>query len=119
MPDPRDNLTYPNRREEDQNVEMKPVVVGPGAYASPDPNTEAGRLLPLNEHPLADTLSADYGKDHLDAGASAGGEEEASDYNDLTVEELKDEARDREIDGFSSMNKAELVKALKKSDKES
>lgn len=37
---------------------------------------------------------------------------EDSDYESMTVEELKDLARDRDISGFSTMNKAELIEAL-------
>lgn len=38
--------------EEEQEMEMTPVVVGPPAYGSPEPATSAGRLLPLDEHPF-------------------------------------------------------------------
>ncbi len=37
-------------------------------------------------------------------------------YNDLTVAELKDLCREREISGFSTMSKAELVEVLEKDD---
>jgi hypothetical protein len=38
--------------EEEQFMEMTPVVVGPPGYGSPDPITSAGRLLPLEQHPF-------------------------------------------------------------------
>lgn len=38
----------------------------------------------------------------------------AEDLSSLTVAELKDQARDLEISGFSTMTKDELVKAIKK-----
>lgn len=42
----------PGMSEEEQEMEMTPVVVGPPAYGSPDPATSAGRLLPLDQHPF-------------------------------------------------------------------
>jgi hypothetical protein len=38
--------------QEEQTMNMTPVVVGPPAYGSPIPETSAGRLLPLDEHPF-------------------------------------------------------------------
>jgi hypothetical protein len=38
--------------EEEQFMDMTPVVVGPPAYGSPNPVTAAGRLLPLTQHPF-------------------------------------------------------------------
>src|SRR5688572_626231 len=38
----------------------------------------------------------------------------SEDLNDFTVAELKDRAREAGIDGFSTMNKADLVEALTK-----
>lgn len=35
------------------------------------------------------------------------------DFNALTVDELKEEAKGRGIEGYSTLKKAELVKALK------
>lgn len=60
----------PAFREEDQDmaVELQPVVIGPPAYASPDPATASGRLVPVEEHPL--NLSDDYGKSVLDVATS-------------------------------------------------
>jgi len=43
--------------------------------------------------------------------------EESQDLTSLTVAELKDQARDLEIPGFSSMHKDELVKAINKANK--
>src|SRR5215467_7521971 len=38
--------------EEEQSMDMTPVIVGPPAYGSPDPITAGGRLLPLDQHPF-------------------------------------------------------------------
>lgn len=63
----------PYMSEEEQGMEMRPAIVGPPAYGSPDPLTQAGRLLPLQQHPLrADALpdghsaaiSEDYGENY-------------------------------------------------------
>ena len=115
-------LLNPNVSPEEQDMEMIPAVVGPPSYASPDPMTNAGRLRPLSDHPLEDTISEDYGADVSDLVRDTQGtdeeEEEGEDdgYEALTVEELQIEAADREIEGRSGMNKAELVAALEASD---
>lgn len=45
--------------------ELHPEVIGPPGYASPDPETDRGRLVPVEEHPL--TLADDYGESVADA----------------------------------------------------
>lgn len=53
-----------------------------------------------------------------DAVDAEAGETEVEDLTSgKTVVELKDQARDLEIPGFSSMTKSELVKAIKKASK--
>ena len=39
-------------------------------------------------------------------------ETEAINYSDLTVKELKDIARERNIEGYSTLNKEELIAVL-------
>jgi hypothetical protein len=119
----RSEMVNPYLSLEDQDMEMTPVVMGPPAYGSPDPETQAIRLVPLDENELGESLSADYGKDALDAGAVAGdtsgqdAAEEASvqseeadpdDYSTWTVAQLDEEFGD--VEGYpSSGNKADKV----------
>src|SRR5262245_60845347 len=51
------SIPNPNRTLEEQGMEMTPVLVGPPAYGSPDPQTSAGRLIPLAEHPHAEEIA--------------------------------------------------------------
>jgi pyruvate/2-oxoglutarate dehydrogenase complex dihydrolipoamide acyltransferase (E2) component len=70
-PSDRNNPYLP---EDLQHMEMQPVVMGPPPFGSPDPVTSAGRLLPIEDHPLAAehlpeghsaAISEDYGKNVL------------------------------------------------------
>ena len=115
---PSDRLN-PNLPEDDMVI--KPSVMGPPAFGSPDPDTAAAYLAPVVDHPLKATFSEDYGADVADESQAVSGitgDEEGPSGSDaegheaMTVEELKDEARDKEIEGFSTMKKAELVSAL-------
>lgn len=65
--------------EEEQGMEMRPAVMGPPAYGSPDAITSAGQLAPLSTHPLRpdalpeghpNAISSDYGQgyDHTISG---------------------------------------------------
>lgn len=62
--------------EEEQSMDMQPVVVGPPGYGSPSPITSAGRLLPLDQHPFNPEalpedhparIDPDYGKGYGEA----------------------------------------------------
>jgi len=109
-----------NPNLEDQDMEIKPTVMGPPAFGSPDPETAAAYLAPVVDHPRRASFSEDYGasveEDTNDVSgitgdedANAGAEEG---YNGMTVDELKDLSREREIEGFSTMKKKELVDSL-------
>lgn len=52
------------------------------------------------------------------ADADADGDDEPGDYDEYSVEELKGEAKEREIKGYSKMNRDQLVAALEADDAE-
>lgn len=57
----------PSFRKEDEHMaeELKPLVMAPPSYASPDPNTTRAGLVTVEESPL--DLSSDYGQPLRDA----------------------------------------------------
>jgi pyruvate/2-oxoglutarate dehydrogenase complex dihydrolipoamide acyltransferase (E2) component len=86
------SLMNPNVSEEEQGMEMAPVVVGPPAYGSPDPITSQSRLMPLEQHPLNEenapegseaAISPDYGTvpEPTDDAATEGEDAPADDVN--------------------------------------
>ena len=140
-------LASPYMSAEDQMLELKTEVVGPPAYGSPEPATSAAKLLPLNDHPLrADLLpeghpaaiSEDYGAQHEGAtvmpGESSspitpgmsdyerdllgGRDAREGNYEEMTKDELLNEAQNRGLEVSTSMKKAEIVDALEADDAE-
>lgn len=99
----------PSLRAEDQEMDMRPQIVGPPAYGSPNPETAGGRLVPLHEHPLKDKLSDDYGGDHL-AGADLG--QGSVTLDEMSVANLRALAKERGIEGTGKLNKSELIAVL-------
>jgi hypothetical protein len=92
MTEPKMN---PSFRKEDQNMaeELKPVVVGPPAYASPDPATNSGALVPVEQHPF--DLDKDYGAGVADAVPGNEGDAADAEYGDedeWTKERWQEEA---------------------------
>jgi pyruvate/2-oxoglutarate dehydrogenase complex dihydrolipoamide acyltransferase (E2) component len=66
---PPSSQMNPYVSQEEQGMEMRPAIVGPPPYGSPDPMTTAARLLPLHQHPFAQleegdsaAISPDYGE---------------------------------------------------------
>jgi pyruvate/2-oxoglutarate dehydrogenase complex dihydrolipoamide acyltransferase (E2) component len=105
--------------EEEQGMEMRPAIVGPPAYGSPDPLTQAGKLLPLEQHPLRmdalpedhpAAISEDYGEgyDHTLKGAAtvqsqpnvAASDLDRHSVGDFTQEQLAE--RNADVDATDS-----------------
>lgn len=109
-------LGNPYLSEEDQGMEMKAVIVGPPAYGSPDPVTSAGKLLPLDQHPLnvaalpaghPAAIDKDYGKGAVTS-LVAGRPERTDLERDLSGDQ---DMRDAERSGnYESLNKDKLTR---------
>lgn len=130
-------IGFPYSSEEEVGMEMEPAVVGPPSYGSPDPDTSAGRLLPLRDHPLNSehyqgdsAISDDYGADvrgaksefgtegshhggpsltDLEKAARGGAGAGEEGYAGMKVAELKELAKERGISGYSSLGKEDLI----------
>jgi SAP domain len=132
------NVKEPSRRlnpsvteedEERMSTELTPThVIGPPGYASPDPATEAGRLVEIEDHPLSGDIAEDYGGSVAATAEAAmssaltseggtngeGGADVEDEYSDMTVEELKAECESRGLP--VSGTKAELQARLRADD---
>lgn len=131
----------PYMSEEEQNLDMKPQVMGPPPYGSPDPVTSAGKLVPVTGHPFSNLpedeparLAEDYGEDVKDythaptetshpiqsAPATLPGEGEpdgeADSYEEMTKPDLVEEARSRGLEVSGQQTKADVIAALEADD---
>jgi hypothetical protein len=113
MDTPSDRL---NPHLEDQSQEIKPTVMGPPGFGSPDPATASGILAPVVDHPLRATFSDDYGADVMEDSnlESMRGNVEEVDEDEMTLDELKDEAKKRDLP--VSGTKAELAARINEYD---
>jgi hypothetical protein len=117
------DMNNPNLRPEDQEVEMEPVILTPGAYASPDPATSGQVMVSLEVAEEAGMeLSPDYAQDELSEPAADGedsgngGTVQSVDYNAMTVTDLKAELDNRGISYASNASKADLISLLEDDD---
>jgi hypothetical protein len=106
---------WPNRQEDEQDMEMEPVVMAPPSYGSPDPQTQEGQLVPVEESTLE--LGEDYGKDvqvaseGADAkeGESENGDEDDRPAQSATRAEWDEYARSKGVDPDQFSSKDDLM----------
>lgn len=104
-------------------MELEPVVMGPPAYGSPDPETANQTLLPLVDNSMVTAEEGTTSEDYA-AGAEAGaGAEITENYDEHSKEELQAEAdrRGLEIEGSGkegNVLKDDLIEALEDDDEE-
>jgi hypothetical protein len=107
---------WPNRQEDEQDMEMEPVVMSPPGYGSPDPKTQEGILVPVDESPL--DIAEDYGTVAVasqgadDEGAEDEGEESDAPATSATRAEWDDYARSKGVDPEQFSSKDDLIAAL-------
>jgi hypothetical protein len=105
---------WPNRQEDEQDMEMEPVVISPPGYGSPDPQTQEGTLGPVEDSAL--DIAEDYGTLAVasEEPAAEGAEEEESDApaTSATRAEWDDYARSKGVDPEQFSSKDELIAAL-------
>lgn len=106
MEKPSEKL-HPNRQEDEQDMEMEPVVLGPPSFGSPDPMTQSGRLVSVDEHPLE--LGEDYGKGAVVASEKAEGDENGPPAQSATRAEWDEYAQSQGVDPSEFGSKDELI----------
>jgi len=112
MANPSEKL-HPNRQEDEQDMEMTPVIMAPPSYGSPDPNTGVGALVSLSE--THHDVDPSYGADHMAAGAVEGnaaaseGESDGKPAKSATREEWNAYAESQGVDPEQFSSKDELM----------
>jgi hypothetical protein len=111
---------WPNRQEDEQDMEMEPVIMAPPGYGSPDPATQEGTLVPVEESPLE--LGEDYGSNvgvssevtglSEEAASESSEEEEGRPANSATRAEWDEFARSKGVDPDEYGSKDDLIAAL-------
>lgn len=108
---------WPNRQEDEQDMEMEPVVISPPGYGSPDPQTQEGTLGPVEESAL--DIAEDYGKLEVtsESPAAEGESAEEEDENgkpatSATRAEWDEYARSQGVDPDQFSSKDDLIAAL-------
>ena len=81
-----------------------------GPSIKDDEQYEALKDQGMSKEKAARIANASANTSRSEVGSRGG---EAEDYEDRTVEELKERAREVDIDGYSDMNKSDLIKALR------
>jgi hypothetical protein len=112
MEKPSEKL-FPNLQEDEQDMEMKPVVLGPPAYGSPDPATSGGGLVAIEDHPLE--IPEDYGAEAVAAGAVKGAGADSGDgkpAKSATRDEWDAYAQSMGVDPDDYSSKDDLIEAL-------
>lgn len=92
-------------------AELEPVLVGPGAYGSPDPRTSESVMLPISDDPNVTQVARTDEAAQL-VPTFEDDEERDAYLDDTTKKDLMEHAKTLEISGASSMNKEELYDAI-------
>jgi hypothetical protein len=112
---------HPNRQEDEQDMEMEPVILAPPGYGSPDPVTQEGLMVPVEDSPVE--LAEDYGtnvtvssqeaaeNENKDAGVEADGDEDRP-ATSATRAEWDDYARSKGVNPDEYSSKDDLIEAL-------
>ena len=81
--------------EDEQDMEMKPVILGPPGYGSPDPETQNATMVPIEEHALE--LNPEFGSEVKEAEGSAIIEEESDENGEAAEGEEAADSEDSEM----------------------
>jgi hypothetical protein len=106
------DVLFPNRQEDEQEMEMKPVILGPPGYGSPDPATQNATMVAVEDHAL--DLNPEFGAEVKAASGSAA-DVEASDgkpSKSASRAEWDEYAVSQGFDPEEYASKEELIEAL-------